>query len=64
MHNDNGADNSFAVWVNNEGDASVSWYPLFPKWEIAIKITHGRWIWWNGRHCGHCSAVPRVATGD
>ena len=64
LHRDNDAARSFAVWVNEKGDESKSWYLLFPEWEVAIEVTHGTWISWNGRYCGHCTAVPNVAAGD
>ena len=64
LHRDNDAARSFAVWVNEKGDKSKSWYLLFPEWEVAIEVTHGTWISWNGRYCGHCTAVPNVAAGD
>ena len=64
MHRDKDGDRSFAVWVNSKGDASTSWYLLFPEWEVAIEMTNGTWISWDGRFCGHCSAVPVVAQGD
>jgi hypothetical protein len=65
LHNDRDADRSFAVWINkNTGETSKSWYLLFPAWDVAIEICHGTWISWNGRSCGHCTAVPYVADGD
>jgi hypothetical protein len=64
LHNDGDADRSFAVWTNEKKNPSHSWYLLFPEWELSIEICHGTWISWNGRSCGHCTAVPDVAEGD
>ena len=65
LHNDNDAYRSFAVWINkNKGLPSKSWYLLFPEWEVAIEINCGTWISWNGKSCGHCTAVPDVVEGD
>lgn len=65
LHNDNDGTRSFAVWVsNNEESPSTSWYLLFPQWEVAIELCHGTWISWNGRVCGHCSALPNVINGE
>ncbi len=64
IHRDNDAARSFAVWVNKKGDASKSWYLLFPEWEVAIVIANGTWISWDGKCCGHCTAVPSVAEDD
>ncbi len=63
-HRDNDAAQSFAVWVNKKGDASKSWYLLFPEWEVAVEIANGTWISWDGKCCGHCTAVPSVAEDD
>ncbi len=41
MHQDKDGDRSFAVWVNARGDASTSWYLLFPEWEVAIEMING-----------------------
>ena len=61
LHNDYDGTRSFAVWVsNNKESASTSWFLLFPEWEVAIELCHGTWISWNGRVCGHCSAVPNL----
>jgi len=65
MHRDRDGDRSFAVWVSNNKESSKSsWYLLFPEWEVAIEICHGTWISWNGKFCGHCSAVPNLAEGE
>ena len=64
LHRDKDGARSFAVWVNKKGDLSKSWHLLFPEWEVAIEMANGTWISWDGRHCGHCTAVPSVAPGD
>jgi hypothetical protein len=65
LHNDGDADRSFAVWINkNTGETSKSWHLLFPAWDVAIELCKGTWISWNGKFCGHCTAVPDVADGD
>jgi len=65
LQNDCDGDRSFAVWINNKKESSnISWYLLFPEWEVAIEICHGTWISWNGTVCGHCMAVPNLADGD
>lgn len=66
LHCDGDGDHrSFALWVNSNGGASRSWnFLLFPEWEVATEMTNGTWISWEGRHCGHCLAVPVVAPGD
>ena len=65
FHKDNDGNRSFAVWVSNNKDtSSTSWYLLFPEWEVAIEICHGTWISWNGRFCGHCTAVPNLTNGE
>jgi hypothetical protein len=63
-HNDNDGTRYFAVWVSNNKESSeTSWYLLFPEWEAAIELCHGTWISWNGKLCGHCSAIPNLAVG-
>ena len=65
LHNDGDADRSFAVWINkNKRETSKSWHLLFPAWDVAIELCNGTWISWNGKFCGHCTAVPDVAGGD
>jgi len=65
LHNDCDADRSFAVWINkNKGEISKSWYLLFPEWDVAIELCNGTWISWNGKSCGHCTAVPDLDVGD
>jgi hypothetical protein len=56
-HNDN-----YGV-SNNKESSETSWYLLFPEWEVAIELCHGTWISWNGKICGHCSAIPNLAGG-
>jgi hypothetical protein len=65
LHNDHDADRSFAVWTRKKKHLPAkSWYLLFPEWEVAIEIEDGTCLSWNGRTCGHCTAVPDVDDGD
>lgn len=36
----------------------------YPIPGVAIALTHGTWISWDGRCAEHCTAVPKVAAGD
>lgn len=65
LHTDRDACRSFAVWLQlTPGAPSSSWWLLFPHWGVAVLITDGTWVSWDGRACPHCTAVPRVAQGD
>jgi hypothetical protein len=65
LHNDHDADRSYAVWTKKYKQLPAkSWYLLFPEWEVAIEIDDGTYVSWNGRTCGHCTAVPDVVDGN
>jgi hypothetical protein len=61
MHVDsNDGSYSYACWFTNppQHKTKTTWL-LFPEWGVAIQLSHGTWISWNGKHCAHCSSVPR-----
>ena len=65
MHTDRDGARSFARWVREGPEDSVgSWWLLFPRHSVAIRLEHGVWVSWNGNVAPHCSAVPRVAEGS
>ena len=64
MHIDHDAARSFAVWLCLKPGASREWWFLFPRHGVAIALTHGTYISWDGRVAEHCSAVPDVVDGD
>ena len=67
MHVDaNDGARSFAMWVARHGyeGASCSWWLLFPRHGVAVAITHGTFISWDGRVAPHATASPCVADGD
>ena len=63
-HTDLDAWRSYAVWLSLKPGTSNSWWMLYPHHGVAVALTHGTWISWDGRVHPHCTAVPRVADGD
>ena len=57
---------SYARWFARHRHASASraWWLLFPRHGVAVQLTHGTWVSWDGRTAPHCTAVPVVAEGD
>ena len=57
---------SFACWVSEEGHRgrSRNWWFLFPRHGLAIELSHGTFISWDGRVAPHCTCVPDVAEGE
>ena len=41
---------------------TTTWF-LLPQWNIAIQLTNGTWISWNGKKCAHCSSIPSEHDG-
>ena len=64
MHIDPDADRSIAVWLAERPYQSRSWWLLFPRHGVAVQLTHGTWVTWDGRCMPHATAVPSVAEGD
>ena len=72
MHIGNDASCSVAMWLcSNHTDPSVSggnnnvlsthhWWFLLLKHNVAIALTSGTFISWDGRVVEHCIAVPPV----
>ena len=65
-HQDRDGWRSYARWFARHGHASESraWWLLFPRHGVAVLLTHGTWVSWDGRFAPHCTAVPVVAQGD
>ena len=65
MHVDPDHARSFAVWMSRCPESGEeSWWLLFPCHGLAVKLTHGAWVSWDGRVQPHCSAVPNVEEGN
>jgi hypothetical protein len=61
-HTDRDDARSFAVWLGS--NLARGWWFLFPKHGVAVELTHGTWISWDGREQPHCSSVPCVSRDD
>ena len=66
MHVDHDGDRGFAVWMAEHGHLSESrnWWFLIPRYGVAIQLTHGACLSWDGRAIEHATSVPSVAEGD
>ena len=71
----NDATPGYAVWTESQPGQTKFWYFILPQVYgrradgstyngIAIKLTHGVAISWDGRRIKHCTAVERVIKGD
>lgn len=54
---------SYAAWFSRTGK-SIGWWLLFPRHGLAVQLTHGTFISWDGRVQPHCTSVATVAQGD
>lgn len=74
MHVDNDGSRSFAMWLCSDNThPSVSggvnfdahthqWWFLLPKHDVAIALTSGTFISWDGRLVEHCTSVPTISS--
>jgi hypothetical protein len=71
----NDATPGFAVWTESQPGDTKFWYFILPQVYgrradgstyngVAIKLTHGVAISWDGRRIKHCTAMKRVIKGD
>ncbi|KAI2514182.1 hypothetical protein MHU86_75 [Fragilaria crotonensis] len=69
VNNVNGASQGFSIWTEERSGTTKSWYFVLPNmngtfpdsereyYGIAIKLTHGVLISWDGRLIRHCTSV-------
>jgi hypothetical protein len=56
-----------AVWAERYPGTARGWYLVYPnvgKRGLAIQLSHGTVIAWDGRYLRHCSAVPACGERD
>ena len=66
-HIDKDGARSYARWMCVGGGVAMqskSWWLLFPRHGIAVRLRHGVWVSWHGPTMPHCTAVPEVAEGE